>query len=79
MTQFVLDPAQAARFSELNEPVQVCDEAGRVLGEFRPATVSTGQPPEGMECPHSSQELQRRRENPVRFTTKQVLKHLESL
>jgi len=79
MTQIVLDEAAVQKLMQLTEPAELCDASGHVLGEFRPSVPTKSKLPPGFECPQSREELDRRRSDPKRFTTEEVLKHLESL
>jgi hypothetical protein len=36
MTQMVVDSKVRAMFPNLNQPIELCDEEGRVLGYFQP-------------------------------------------
>lgn len=44
MTKVTVDQATLGRLRGLQEPVELCDESGRVLGTFTPAA---GAPPGG--------------------------------
>lgn len=44
MTRVTVDPATLERLRDLKEPVELCDESGRVLGAFTPAASP---PPRG--------------------------------
>ncbi len=44
MTRVTVDPATLERLRDVKEPVELCDESGRVLGAFTPAASS---PPRG--------------------------------
>jgi hypothetical protein len=39
MRRVVLDPATVAKFGDLCEPVELCDESGRVLGRILPESI----------------------------------------
>jgi hypothetical protein len=76
MTRITLDPTIVAKLRELEEPAKLCDHSGQILGEFWPAS---GRLPEGLECPISEEEIERRRNDPTTYTTPEVLERLESL
>jgi hypothetical protein len=70
MTKVIVEPALRAKLRNLAEPLELCDEAGHLLGRFTPAA---------WEPPHLDEaELQRRAEEPE-FSTAEVLAHLEKL
>lgn len=53
MTRIIVDEATRARLGNLAEAMQLCDESGRVLGYFTPAS--------NLREPQISQEEARRR------------------
>lgn len=80
MTRIVLDSGTVAKLQPLSEPVELCDESGRVLGESRPGLETSSRLPEGFDCPFSDEELERRRSSSLpRYTTQEVLQRLENL
>ena len=79
MTQIVLDETSVRKLLQLTEPAELCDPSGRVLGDFHPRSPLASKLPPGFECPHSKEELDRRRNDPIRYSTEEVLKHLENL
>jgi hypothetical protein len=90
MTRVVADDMLRTKLCDLTQPVEICDNAGRVLGHFMPGAVDlydkTGNvlgcflAYEGREPQISSEELQRRRQNKGKtYTTAEVLAHLEKL
>lgn len=77
MTKVIFDTATSNKLGSFRERVEVCDEAGRVLGYFTPAEVKSVY--DGPDCPLSEEELNRRQQETVRYTTDEVLRHLENL
>ena len=78
MTRIFVDAATQARLGGLEEFLEFCDESGRVLGRFAPS----GKPvPDQKLEPQISEEEIRRREKSTerRWTTAEVLAHLERL
>jgi hypothetical protein len=59
MTRLVVDSAMVDSLRGLLGPVELCDDQGRVLGEFRPAPGRTSLY-DGVESPLSNDEIERR-------------------
>jgi hypothetical protein len=78
MNEITLDAATAAKLLTQPGPVRVSDEAGRILGHFIPARPDPALY-EGLEPDISTEELDRRSKETKRYTTAQVLAHLEKL
>ncbi len=78
MSQFVLDANSIPRLATLTQPVELCDSSGRVLGRFLPKIDLTEWEIVGPES--SEEELCRREQSKgKRYTTAEVIAHLESL
>ena len=78
MTRIVLDPELREKLHNLIEPLELCDEGGRVLAHLTPADRSS----EGdrIEPQISREELRRRKENKGKsLTTADVLAVLGTL
>jgi hypothetical protein len=78
VTKLTVDASTSEKLTNLKEPIRLCDPTGKVLGEFFPAfSMSDWEP----ATPDISEEELRRRENSQerRYSTEEVLKHLESL
>jgi hypothetical protein len=77
MDRIVLDESSTAKLSQLAGSAEVCDEMGRVIGHFRPlvevALYRDADP--GI----SEDELDRREQDPVLYTTPEVLARLKAL
>jgi hypothetical protein len=78
MTRVILDPTLLAKLHDLKEPLELCDETGQVRARVIPTLdLSEFEP---CEPPISEEELQRlEQSNQKRYTTAQVLAHLEKL
>jgi hypothetical protein len=78
MTRLVLDASMIQRLQGLAQPLELCDESGRVLAHVLPAYASEDY--ESVEPEISEEELQRREssDEPC-YTTEEVLAHLRSL
>jgi hypothetical protein len=72
MIKIVVDPSLRNQLERLSEPAQLCDESGKVLGQFVPRPKSGG----FIESPISREELERRKQSTERHTTQEVLRHL---
>jgi hypothetical protein len=76
MTRMILDPALLSKLRDQTQPLELCDESGKVVGRFFPAPDLTGCEP--LEPQISAEELQRRRTSGERrYSTAEVLAHLE--
>ena len=78
MNRIVLDPDVLTKFGDLTQPLEICDVSGNVLGRLFPATdLSEYQP----WIPVLDEEELRQLEqsNQKRYTTAEVLAHLEKL
>lgn len=62
MSKVVLDQALKAKLNGLNEPLELCDEAGHTLGHFLPAEAYQKLLYAAAEaaCPIPKEELERR-------------------
>ena len=61
MTKFVVDEVFGTRLKSLETAVEICDEAGRMIGYFQPV-LSESPSGEGLECPIADEEIERRRQ-----------------
>jgi hypothetical protein len=77
MSRIVVDAELRNRLLNLMEPLEFCDESGRVLGRFLPAGDPSEHPPSGPEV--GDEELERRAKSDKWYTTDEVLAHLEKL
>jgi hypothetical protein len=78
MTQIMLDATVAKKLHELQRVAELCDPSGQVLGRFVPLIDLSEWEPVTPEI--SEEELDRRlNSNEKRYTTEEVLKHLENL
>jgi hypothetical protein len=78
MTRVIVNADTRAKLNDLKQPVQLCDENGNVLGLFTPSQDQNGG---GRREPQiSEEEIQRREQSDERrYTTAEVLAHLENL
>jgi hypothetical protein len=77
MTQIILDAALQKKLHDLVEPLELCDEAGRVLARVTPVYDPALYGP--LEPQISEEEIRRREQSEKWYTTEQVLAHLKSL
>lgn len=78
MTQIMLDVASSKQLHGLGQIVELCDPSGHVLGRFVPVVDMKEWEPLSAEA--SEEELDRRaRSKEKRYTTAEVLAHLEKL
>jgi hypothetical protein len=78
MTRVILDAATLSKLHNLREPLELCDESGRVLGEVKPAVDLSRYEP--LEPQVSDEELRQRSQSKGKgYTTAEVLAYLEKL
>ncbi len=78
MTRIFLDDVLRNKLHDLTEPIELCDQAGRVVGRVYPAADLCEY--ELSEPPMSDEELRRLVHSDEKcYSTAEVLKHLESL
>ena len=78
MTRIILDADLRNKLLNLSQPLELCDESGRVLARLLPAIDSFAY--EGLEPQITKEELQRRKQHKGKtYTTAEVLAYLEKL
>jgi hypothetical protein len=77
VTQIIVDAAMRTKLHDLRQPLELCDESGRVLARIVPTTNPSGCLPK--EPPPLSQEEMQRRKQEEDFSTEEVLAFLEKL
>ncbi len=78
MTQIIVDAQLSTKLQEAMQPVQLCNSQGQVLGRFIPLIDLSEWEPLSPDI--SDEELERRaRSKGKRYTTAEVLAHLEKL
>jgi hypothetical protein len=77
MNQIIVDATLTEKLAGLSESVQLCDEHGRVLGDFWPVVDPSMY--KGVDAPASAEELDRRSKEPGGLTTLEVLRRLHDL
>jgi len=78
MTQIILDDVLRAKLHGLSAPLEICNAEGRVVARVLPVLDASEY--EGLEPTISEEELRRREQsNEKRYTTAEVLAHLEKL
>lgn len=78
MTRLVVDENIHKKLLALTQPVELCDREGRVLARVTPVLDPALY--DGLECPVSREELDRRRknaDNPANRTLAELLAELE--
>ena len=76
MTQIILDSVTRGKLKDFREPVDLCDEAGKVFARLIPVLDPSQYEP--YESPLSPEELERRRQEPD-YSTAEVRAYLQSL
>ena len=78
MTQILIDSILRSKLGNFSQPLELCDESGKVFGRFFPAVDLSQYEP--LEPQVSEEELDRReKSNEKTYTTAEVLAHLEKL
>jgi hypothetical protein len=77
MTQVILDAPTRSKLHNLTEPLELCDESGRLLAHVVPVLDESQY--ERWEPPISEEELQRRRKSTEWYSTADVLAYLDTL
>jgi hypothetical protein len=77
MTQVILDAPLRNKLHNLTEPLELCDESGRILARVLPVLDESQY--ERAEPPISAEELQRRKASTEWYTTAEVLAYLDTL
>jgi hypothetical protein len=77
MTKVIVDETLLSKLHNLTQPLELCDQAGQVLGRVFPTVDLSEYEP--WEPPISEEELQRREQETESYTTAEVLAYLESL
>ena len=72
MTVITIDRSTGEKLRDVRGPVQLRDERGVVLGEFRPTARASGT----FESPLSEDEIRRREQETEVFGTSEVLRRL---
>lgn len=78
MTRIVVDASLREKLHGFDRPLELCDDAGRVLARVMPVYNPDEYGP--LDPPISDEELDRREASSERrYTTEEVLRHLEQL
>ncbi len=78
MSQFILDANSIHTLTALTQPVDLCDPSGKVLGHFVPRIRLAEWEIVGSE-PNPDELSKREQSQGKRYSTAEVLSHLESL
>jgi hypothetical protein len=77
MTRLIVDETLRSKLHNFAEPLELCDESGRVLARVTPLPDLSEYEP--WEPPIDEDELRRREQSDKWHTTEQVLAHLQNL
>jgi len=77
MTQVILDSVLRSKLYDLKQPLESCDESGKVVARVVPVLDQSQYEPVEPP-PMSAEELERRRQEPD-YSTAEVLAYLEKL
>ena len=76
MTQIILPDNAVSQLAAADDPVVICNQAGKVLGTFFPGLEHDPALYEGLESPLTPEERERRLKEPGRKTLAQIWKEL---
>ena len=76
MSQITLDTTLKARLNGLNEKVELCDEAGQLVGVFLPAEAYLKYLYATVKIPFTTEEMDRRRQETGGRTLAEIWKRL---
>jgi hypothetical protein len=79
MTRVVLNEALRTLFKDFTQPLELCDESGHVVGRFEPTADVDLSEYEKWEPEFTEEELRQAEQDPVSFSTDEVLAYLRSL
>jgi hypothetical protein len=79
MTRVIADDGLKSRLKDFSESLEICDESGKVVGYFQPMTVSDREIYDWAKAEFTAEEIEKARQDPVSFSTAEVLEHLRSL
>lgn len=77
MSRVTIDAVLSETLANLSTPVELCDPKGRIVGTF--VRAAEWEPVDPLEPEPTDAELDHRIATDRRFTTAEVLAHLESL
>ncbi len=78
MTQVILDATMRSKLHDLRQPLDLCDESGKIVAHVIPVLDPDDWEP--VPPPELSEEELKKRENSSRwYTSDEVRRHLESL
>jgi hypothetical protein len=78
MTQIILDATTATQLQQLQQPADLCDPSGNVVGRFVPPLIDLSKW-EPLTPDVSEEELDRRELSTEHYTTDEVLAHLKKV
>ena len=79
MTRVIADENLRVGLKSFAEPLEICDESGRILGFFHPGAVDDPEALAWADSVITEEELERARQSKVWHTTEEVLERLRNL
>jgi hypothetical protein len=76
MNEVTVDAALRARLNNLDDPLQVRDESGRILGYSHPVVEPAASEATSIRSPSSTEELERRRSQRAGRSLEEILNEL---
>lgn len=77
MSKVILDDTLRGKLNGLNEPLEICDETGRTVGQFLPQHVYQKLLYASVVTPYSEEEMERRRREKGGRPLSEIWKRLE--
>lgn len=75
--RYTLNSETSRHLGEATQAVELCDEAGNVIGFFLPESGRRGLPPAGLASPLTAEEIERRRTTRTGRTLDEILRSVE--
>ncbi len=79
MTRVIADEGLKSKLKDFSESLEICDESGKILGDFQPLPVHDPDIYAWAKTEFSDEEIEKARKDPVSYTTVEVLEYLRSL
>ena len=79
MTRVIADEGLKAKLKDFSEYLEICDESGRIVGCFQPMPVHDREIYDWAKAAFTNEEIELAKQDPVMYTTAEVLEYLRSL
>jgi hypothetical protein len=81
MTRVIADQGLKAQLKDFSESLEIYDESGKIVGYFQPlpAPIHDRELYDWAKAEFAKEDMTEARQDPVMYTTQEVLEHLRSL